>query len=496
MRIKVIQAVRNSIRAKLISVYLLITGILFVTSIFNNTYVNQSIDKINRVYLTNVKTNELSETLESVQNYVYEYLNTRSSSALENYYRTEQEYRKLCESLNHMLVQNEKMMLERKISRMSETYLELSDETIKEKRGRNVEKYKMTYQETFRVYRYIHSYINNLNQMQFRENSYNYRILVGSMKYTEGISFLIMIVVDLTSLFLLSLILRNMMGPLAQLAASANEVAEGNFDTSFQIPSAKDEIGILAAAFQSMLNSIRHYIVQVRENMELEQKLMQDQLLMEANLKDAQLKYLQAQINPHFLFNSLNAGAQLAMLEDAEQTSLFVQKMADFFRYNLKKMEEDATLKEEIEAVDNYIYILNVRFAGDIEYEKKITDGIDFIKVPSMILQPLVENAVNHGIRMMVSKGRILMKMEWAGNQLLITIADNGVGMSQERIKEVMSGSLTGREQDGTSSGVGLKNVRNRLSLYYGRENLLQILSDGEGKGTTIQITIPVVMQE
>ena len=104
------------------------------------------------------------------------------------------------------------------------------------------------------------------------------------------------------------------------------------------------------------------------------------ELLMETHLKDAQLKYLRAQINPHFLFNSLNAGAQLALMEDAEKTSIFIEKMADFFRYNVRKTEETATLEEELEAVDSYVYILNVRFAGEIHYEKEVYPGLENLR--------------------------------------------------------------------------------------------------------------------
>ena len=140
-----------------------------------------------------------------------------------------------------------------------------------------------------------------------------------------------------------------------------------------------------------MLDSIRIHIKQQRESIEKQAQMKERELLMETHLKEAQLKYLQAQINPHFLFNCLNAGAQLAMLEDAERTGVFLEKMADFFRYNVRKMEDDALLWEEVDAVDNYIYILNVRFAGDINYEKDVDEGIGNFRIPSMILQPLVE---------------------------------------------------------------------------------------------------------
>ena len=133
--------------------------------------------------------------------------------------------------------------------------------------------------------------------------------------------------------------------------------------------------------------------------MEIQQSLKEKELMMEAHLKDAQLKYLQAQINPHFLFNTLNAGAQLAMMEGADRTYDYVQNVAEFFRYNVKKGNETVTVREEIELVDNYIYILNVRFSGEIHYEKKIEESLLSIQMPGMILQPVVENCVNHGIR-------------------------------------------------------------------------------------------------
>ena len=99
------------------------------------------------------------------------------------------------------------------------------------------------------------------------------------------------------------------------------------------------------------------------------------------------------------------------MLEDAEKTCIFVEKMADFFRYNVKKGLEDASLGEELTAVENYIYILNVRFAGEIHFTRQADEGIMDCRVPSMILQPIVENAVNHGIRNIDWEGRILLEI-------------------------------------------------------------------------------------
>lgn len=485
-----VQKFSRSISAKLISIFFLLTGILLITNLSVNAYLNKSLQRVNTVYASNVTSNILSEKLKEVQTNVYEYLNTKSSSSLVNYYKSEQEYRSLLENLNDKITNDEMLMLEKNIRNMSDTYLNLTDETVKEKRGRNVEKYKTSYEETKLLNQYINSYISNLNSEQLKQNSRNYQLLLVSLNYTEVISLAIIFSVVIVSLFMLLLLLRNMIGPLVQLAHNANEVAGGNFNTEFIKPKSKDEVGILASTFNTMLQSIKNYIEQIKEDMENEQKLKQRQLMMENHLKDAQLKYLQAQINPHFLFNSLNAGAQLAIMEDAWQTSLFVEKMADFFRYNVKKMEQDTTLLEEIESVDNYIYILNVRLTGDILFNKEISGNTGDVWVPSMILQPIVENAVKHGIADIDRPGEILLKVEQYEDHLLILVKDNGVGMTEEKMNEVLSGTDNTAEDD-NSTGIGLHNVISRLWLYYGQENLLTIHCDGTDKGTEVRIVIP-----
>lgn len=207
------------------------------------------------------------------------------------------------------------------------------------------------------------------------------------------------------------------------------------------------------------------------------------------HLKEARLKYLQSQINPHFLFNSLNAGVQLAVMEDAEKTSVFIEKMADFFRYNVKKGSGDATIREEVETVDNYIYILNVRFAGDILYDSDLDGTVLDYKIPSMILQPLVENAVNHGIRGVEWQGEIHLKVQDKGERIEIRVEDNGKGMTREQVGMILSGSHTTVDSD--STGIGLGNVIARLRLYYSTDQLFSINSKGTDQGTSVILTIP-----
>jgi len=178
-------------------------------------------------------------------------------------------------------------------------------------------------------------------------------------------------------------------------------------------------------------------------------------------------------------------------MEDAEKTGIFVQKMADFFRYNVKKGEEDATLEEELDAVDNYIYILNVRFAGDIHFEKEVDETVENIRIPSMILQPVVENAVNHGIRDIEWEGKINLSVHRQEENVEICIRDNGKGMTEAQIKSVLEGSSMQEEDRGDSTGIGMNNVISRLELYYEKKNLVEIYSDGPGKGTEVILNLP-----
>ena len=481
-----------SIQTKLLMTFALIAVLIFVINLMLYSQINHSMCGLDEVYATNASLNELSECLEQTQDDVYEYLNTKSSDSLKNYYRNTQTLRDMLEQLDSDIVDNDGKILEVNIRNMADTYLRYAEETVQAKRGRNVEKYNTVYSTALQNYKYVQAAIYRLNDIRFRSNTDKYRMMMDSLKYMEIVCSVIVIAAAVCSLMVLLLMTRTITEPLRALAGSANEVAAGNFEIELPDTDSRDEVGVVQHAFVKMIASIRTYIRQTKESMEKEQKMMERELLMETHLKDAQLRYLQAQINPHFLFNSLNAGAQLAMMEDAEQTSIFIEKMADFFRYNVRKNGGRALLEEELEAVDNYVYILNVRFAGDIHFEKMIDPCIENTELPSMILQPIVENAVNHGIRNVSWEGWIFLRVERMADCVMISVRDNGEGMTQERIAAVLSGKAGTGEEKKDSTGIGVDNVINRLELFFREKDLLTITSEGPGQGTEVRIRIPL----
>ncbi|MBQ8305855.1 MAG: sensor histidine kinase [Blautia sp.] len=486
-----------SLTAKVLAIVVLITLMMFSVNLIMYFRVSRMSDRLQQVYTSNVSLTELSESLDELQNTTYNYLLVKSSDTLESYYKCEEDYRNLLVYLNQQVTDDPVMLLERNIRRMSETYLAKTGDAITYKRGRNVEKYRKSFDEAQGLYRYLTGWIYELNSRQFRNNSENFASVQKALRVLALVSSFLTIVMMGVSSLMLYFMVRGVVRPLSDLATTARIVGEGNFRVKMPPTDARDEVGVLTRTFNNMVTSLEDYMRLTRENLEKEQQLKERELLMEANLKEAQLKYLQSQINPHFLFNSLNAGAQLAMMEDAEQTSIFVQRMADFFRYNVKKGTEDATLEEEVESVENYIYILNVRFAGDIHFSKEVDESVLDCRVPSMILQPVVENAVNHGIRDIEWEGRIHLSVAREEDDICIRVIDNGRGMTAEQIERVFSGKDMGSGNTGPdSTGIGIHNVQTRLELYYDQKDLMEIRSGGEGQGTEVIIRIPALQEE
>ena len=504
----------KTLQSRITFVLTMVLLLVLIVNIFVFRESRAMTQKINDVFASNATITQLSETLEKAQNSLYGYLSTRSSGSLEDFYRYESQLFSRTETLNDRVVDNELLMLEKNIRLMTERYLSISEHAIQARRGRDVEEYKRDYAKASMLYDYVNSYIYALNSRRFRQNSENYQELLAVMSTLEKTSMWLIVAVCVFALLFASLLVQAMIRPLRSLAGAAYRVADGDFSVDVPESAREDEVGVVTNAFHRMLNSIRNYISSQRTSMEKEAQMKENELAMEAHLKEAQLKFLQAQINPHFLFNSLNAGSQLAMMEGAERTEVFLSRMADFFRYNVKKTGGDASLREELNSVDNYIYILNVRFAGDIHYEMQVEDGIDIdiIRMPSMILQPIVENAVQHGIHDDHENGIISLSAEMVGPDeneaglpcVRVTVSDNGAGMTREQIRAIMEQRRPVRdaensvengadvhEDDGSSTGVAMVNIISRLELYYGRENLFSIWSDGPMCGTEVSVLLP-----
>ncbi len=479
------------LRKKMILVFCLPTILLFMVNMTLYLGTNRMLNSLDAVYASNNSLNDLSEALDNLQVSTSGYLGTKTSDALEQYYIAEQDFANLLDKFDANKDDNEGRVLERNIRIMSSNYITLTSQAVESKRGGNVEKYKNYYDTATRLYNYIDTNITSLNNQQFVNNSKSYSAMMGTLQTIEELNILTLILIGMANLSFVVLIASTITEPLIKLAAAANRVSNGDFEVSLPQVKNNDEIGVVTRAFNKMVASIKAYITKLTESMETERRLKENELIMANHVKDAELKYLQSQINPHFLFNTLNAGAQLAMMEGADRTGEYMHNVANFFRYNIKKNKDVVTLKEEIELVDIYIYIINVRFAGEIQFVKTVNESLLDVKIPSMILQPIVENSINYGIRNIDWNKKISLSVYELGDYTCVSIKDNGIGMSQETITKILEGSYEGNPKKSDSNGVGLSNCIERLNIFYERDDVLDIISEGENQGTETLLYLP-----
>jgi len=344
---------------------------------------------------------------------------------------------------------------------------------------------------------YIREDIAQLNAMRFKNNSASYKSLQSALRFLEATSSIIIIINIAVSIGVMTILTRGIVTPLANLANTARLVGKGDFKLRVETVRSRDEIGIVTQTFNKMVESLDMYVDEIRAAASMEQELRENQLTTESLLREAQLRFYQSQINPHFLFNCLNAGVQLASMEDAEKTSVFLEHMAEFFRYNVIKSREDASIREEIQLVENYIYILNVRFAGEIRYSSEIDQSLLDIRVPGMILQPLVENSIKHGISGLNRPGEVKLALSRDEKRVKLSVRDNGVGISAARLAEINEQILgmsaaNAQNPDIYSAGVGLDNVAARLRLYFGQDHVCSIENSDTGSGVIVTLFLPV----
>lgn len=480
-----------SIRFRLICIFMIVATIIIFVNFVLYYKMNSSMKQIDSSYTSNKELITLQNKLKNIQDKLSDYLYYQKNDDLNNYYGYVANYKEQLNKLNDDIVTDKNLLLEKKVKNISETYIEATEETINYKRNRDIDNYQKAFTRADRLYTYLHNEIYLLNNAKFEDNTKSYSDMLSFFKTTELLNIFILTTAILLCMVLILFVINNFLAPLNDLVNAANKIGKGNLNIEVKPSTLEDEINVVIIAFNKMVISLQEHIQKLKDSMEIESKFKERQILMESHLKDTQLKCLQAQINPHFLFNTLNAGAQLAMLEDANQTYTYIHKVAEFFRYNVKKDSGASTLAEEIELVDNYIYILNVRFAGDICYNKDIDKTLLNISVPSMFLQPIVENCIKHGFSDENVKKEINLTVSSLDDNVKISVSDTGIGMTKEDIERIFSeNNIITNEEENEENNIGINNVCERLRLFYNKKDVMSITSKGIGKGTTVTMYI------
>lgn len=290
---------------------------------------------------------------------------------------------------------------------------------------------------------------------------------------------------------LLFRVLRRVLTPMQALADASQAITEQDFSQPDLVVERDDEAGRMAEAFNRMKHSMQRSVETLREKNEMAARLHKqerDALEMESLLGQAKLAQLRGQINPHFLFNTLNVISRMAQIEQAPRTKTLVHSLAHLLRYTLETDAEQVPLAREAHIIDEYFAIYKVRFGERVALQWQITPDLELsqVLVPSFILQPLVENAFKHGIGPKIDGGTVHLRVKHKGKWLYISVSDNGVGMDRDQLDAVRR--QIGQPQPG-GGHIGLYNVAERIRMS-GQHSLVRVYSQ-KNRGTSVVIRLP-----
>lgn len=297
--------------------------------------------------------------------------------------------------------------------------------------------------------------------------------LLKNNKQAQMMYLLVAAVLLLGVILISSIIAREITRPIRQLRDSMSMVEEGQFDKANVAVTAKNEIGSLSKSFNVMTERIH--------------TLMEQNVYEQKQKRKNEMKALQAQINPHFLYNTLDSIIWMSEAGQNEEVVLMTSALAKLLRQSISNDREQVTVAEEIEYVRSYLTIQKMRYKDKLEYSIEVSPEINHIMIIKFALQPLVENAIYHGLKYKETKGNLNIRGYERGDKAYITIADDGVGMDEDVLEHIFDETM----KEHKSNGVGVPNVQKRLQLYYGPEYGISYISR-KGVGTVATVTVPL----
>jgi sensor histidine kinase YesM len=375
-----------------------------------------------------------------------------------------------------------------------ESYKISGDNTIKLYDKQSViDVYYSGYVSTKEISSYCNIFITKLSDSYLDYNNEVFKKLKEKEKFLYKVLAMYIAAALLICISYTVIFLRNILNKLQELVDTSEKVSSGDFTYYEGKKTFIYELDILSEAFSAMISNIKNHINSLKENAELEKKIRDDEMKLlkyENALKLSQLKVLQSQINPHFLFNTLNCINQTAIKENALDTESLIRSVSGILRYSLSMMNRNATLEEEVNIVKQYMFIQELRYEDRIKFNINVNADLTKVKVPGMTLQPFVENAFIHGIEPKEEGGIINIDIYKKENYYIVLIEDNGCGMEEETLNKIISED-TKYEHIGHTTGMGIKSVVERLELIYDEKNMFRIESQ-IGVGTKIYLKIPI----
>ncbi len=481
----------NSLRAKLLYYFIfsmsftvISFGFILTLSLSLQEIADQRFEDEQFLHVLQVQLDEIQEPIES-------YLSVFSSSSLAQLLYASETLKDTL-PVKRLIIDDESELLKREIYFLIDSYLLQVNQVIEMKRGRNVLGYTQGFEELSILYNYITDRINEVSLKGFRSQLGEYRNFLELFRKIQMYSLILIVLIMAFSFSVLLKNVNTISFPIHQLSLMAGKISSGDFvmaDIQFD---SVNEINHVASAFNDMKNSISHYINELKKQKDIEQQIMTERvrnLKMEQLLKRMELYTMQAQMNPHFLFNTINTGVQLAIVEEAEKTADFMENLAALFRYNIREKKFFVPLRHEYEGLISYFNILKIRFPNSLNLQLNIDEELlDHFSCPAMSLQPIVENSVLHAFKDKEGIGTVTVSIEYNFPILRISVKDDGIGIPEKTVKALLTPHT--HDYQLSSKVMGLENVIQRCYFFYPEEENVVEIHSVSGRGTDIIINI------
>lgn len=305
--------------------------------------------------------------------------------------------------------------------------------------------------------------------------SYVHELVTAKEMELVGLGALILLVILLVTLISSYIMSRMISRPIQRLVRAMGEFEKNAEDYSYRAKGGSTEIQSLSQSFDHMVKKIQDLMNKVRQE--------------EITLRKTELKALQAQINPHFLYNTLDSIGWLCEEERSQDAVEMVNALAKLFRISISKGHELITIEKELEHAGSYLKIQKFRYKNQFTYEFQVEEDCLGYYCNKITLQPIIENAIYHGLDRMVDEGRIIVRVYGDGEDLVMEVEDNGVGMTEEQCRSIL------HKEPGDVSGIGIKNVNDRIKIYFGEKYGIKIESELD-EGTKVIIRMPKLEKE
>ncbi|WP_372999869.1 sensor histidine kinase [Lutispora sp.] len=476
------------------SVVIVFIGALSVIVYYNMA---KTFDQFDNVYL-NLKTLEdYTDSIENISADLNIYLSESDRTYISAFYQKYEDLNKKMKDTRLSFSKKEDSILFENIRYMFETYGEEAEAAINEHRKRNLDGSSAKLSRALKIQSYIKDSTDELTLSYISESKLFQKNLLQQMVVLR--SFMILLIIMSVLLYVLLALYLNMsiVKPVDKLVQMAERISRGDFQVEPVRVNPHNELKILSDTLFRMSCDIKDYIEEIEEKAEMKSLLQMkemENLRINALLQEAELKRLQAQVNPHFLFNTITTLHHTAFLEGASETCEIAEAISKILRYNLRRSDRIVKLWDEVENIRHYIYIQRKRYKHRVQVEFDIDESLLDLPIPNMTVQPIVENAFIHGIENNEEGGEISLHIYKDKDLVVVEVSDKGTGIDDGKLTQIRSVINDTSEFKGHTTGLGINNVVKRLQGFYKVKDLFTIESV-VGGGTVIKLFLPYGFQ-